>query len=600
MSDHEEWMPGAQAGAFEQGLHQLLRASAKVLVRDAAPGPYLDWIVRDGMALGAGLLPAEAQPPAPQADQLMRLFGHVLYAMLPLPQHDFRPREIALPRAQQACLCGSLQAFGGCCAPLLAGLPRLPPEMAVAHVLEAWGRRHWHELPQRRVEPRLIEAAAESFKQARRLHHAVALLEPWAAQDGPYPDDWAGLLDLLGDLYAELRRPRKRRALALAMIERGGPEVQSKGWQRCCLMATDAGRRAQALQAFVQAQRLNPEDPALALLELTMLLGFGDTAMAGRRAQFHRRRLQRRNGDGRYDDLIAGVRALGERGQGFVEDLSLAHEPELARLDAWLRGLPAAQARLLCAGATPQDLGELQSDAAVAGWLPLWSVAFDPASAWTCSPRWLPLLEQAPLLGDSFAVLDALATALQAHASPGAEAVLRRIGQRAADLWALLRARWPRAACRWAVAGNRPALRLLVQHLLGDDTPRADHSFDALRHLVEVLDPEDGHGLRLRLAVVYLRRGAVHEALALSGRRGHDGDGLRLARVLALWRVGRRTAAGTLLVDTVRRNPKLVRALRPPAAPGGAPGRGEQWDLWQEPELRELLATALRRAGTRA
>ncbi len=606
-------MGQAQAGVFEQALHRLLAASAKLLVRDAAPGPFLDWIVRQGPVLGVGMLPAEVHGgQGPDAHQLMRLFGHMIYAMLPLPQHGFQPLHIGLPGQDQHCLCGSGRTFGQCCEPVLDTLPRLPPEMAISHVLDALGKARWAGLPAQGVAPRLVEAAADVFRHQRRLKDAVALLEPWAAQPGTFPDARAALLDLLGDLYAELGRPRKRRALAQAMIARGERAVQSKGWQRLCLMATDAGRRAEAARAYEQAQRLAPDDPALPLLELSMLLGFGDPALAAQRAQFHIRRLVRMNADGRHDDLIAGVREMGERGQGFLEDVSLAHEPELARLDAWAAALPPAQLRLSLAGCAPQDLGALTPADALAGPLQRWAACAGPAGiAWSGFAGWMDVLAAEPLLGDSFEVLDALLAALQTHPSPGAPAVARRLGARAMALWGQLREQFPRAACRWAAGPNRPALRLLAQLVAADTTAWAEHSFDWLCHLVQVLNPSDEHGLRQRLVAVLLRRGQFEPALALSQRHPDDTAEMALAHVLALWHTGQRGAATDRLAGILRGHPQLARVMRaarpsrPPDDTGMAgPLRqarlayAEQWDLWQDPELREMLMAVSRRTGS--
>ncbi|HET7862770.1 MAG TPA: hypothetical protein VFL86_00040 [Burkholderiaceae bacterium] len=615
MSEREGSILGqAQAGLFEQGLHRLLSASAKLLVRDAAPGPFLDWIVREGPVLGAGMLPAEAQGgEGPDARQLMRLFGHMIYAMLPLPQHGFQPLDIGLPGQDQHCLCGAARPFRHCCEPVLDTLPKLPPEMAMSHVLDALGKAHWAGLPAQGVAPRLVEAAAEVYRHQRRFRDGVLLLEPWAAQPGTYPDAWAALLDLLGDLYADLRRPRKRRALALAMIARGEGAVQSKGWQRLCLMATDAGRRAEAAHAFEQAQRLAPDDVALPLLELSMLLGFGDTALVAQRAQFHMRRLVRMNTDGRHDDLIAGVREMGERGQRFLEDVSLAHEPELARLDAWAAALAPAQLRLRLDCCTPEDLGELTPAQALAEPLQRWAAcaATEGTLAWSGFVRWMDVLAAAPLLGDSFEVLDALLAALQSHPSPGAPAVARRLGARAMALWGQLRAQFPRAACRWAARPNQPALRLLAQHVVADTTAWAEHSFDWLCHLVEVLNPSDENGLRMRLAAVLLRRGLYEPALALSQRHPDDTAEMALAHVLALWHTGQRSAAAARLAGILRGNPALarvMRAARPTRRQEDAGLAGplrqarlayaEQWDLWQDPELREMLLAVSRRTGS--
>ena len=608
------------AAAFEQSLGSLMHVSANKLVRDAAPGPYLDWIAQYGPTLGEGLLPADAR--GADASRLMRLIGHLIYGALPLPQHHFQPKKLPLPGRNEPCLCGSLRKFKQCCEPFTHQLPKLPPEMAMPKVLDAMGKAAWKTLPAQKVSPGLVMAAAESFKLERRFKDGVALLEPWAAVLTRYPAAWADLLDLLGDLYADLGKPRKRKALAQSMIDRGEPAVQAKGWQRLCLMSTDAGREVEARQAFANAQRLAPDDPALALLEPSMLLGFGHGEQASERALFHIRRLGRMNDDGRYNELIETLREMGERGQDFLEDVELRHQPQLARLDAWAASLPAPQLRIDLSRCTADDLGELTPLPPLAGALRRWEDIFDLEAPslvalrsergddpWRHFERWMKLLEDEPLLGDSFAVLDALLLVLEAHRSPASSAVSRRLVERGLALWQVLRERFPQARCEWAVWPNRPALRVIAQHIVGDTTALAEHSFDWLRHGVLVLNPHDNHGFRSRLAAVLLRRGLFADALALTDRYPDDMDPMTLARVLALWHGGQRGAATSLLADTLHGNPKLAGVMRSQRLPkprhDGFVTLGslqeaqlayeEQFDLWQAPELRELLGGLTRR-----
>lgn len=609
-------MDETQALAFEQSLGLLLHVSANKLVRDPAPGPYLDWIAQYGPSLGEGVLPADMRGAAHAVDasRLMRLMGHMIYGALPLPQQHFQPKKLPLPGRNEPCLCGSLRKFKHCCETFAHQLPALEPELAMPRVLDAMGKAAWKTLPAQKVSPRLVDAAAGTFRDERRVKDAVALLEPWAAVPGRYPAAWADLLDLLGDLYAELGKPRKRKALAQSMIDRGEAAVQAKGWQRLCLMHTDAAREAEARQALANAQRLAPDDPALALLEMSMLLGFGDAARANERALFHIRRLGRINDDGRYNELIETLREMGERGQDFLEDVGLRHEPDLVRLDAWLAALPAAQPRLDLSHCSADNLGALTPLPKPAAALRRWESSFDLAppslvalqgggDPWRGFERWMKLLEDQPLLGDSFEVLDALLLALEARRSAGSAAAARRLMARGLALWQPLREQFPQARCEWVVWPNRPALRVIAQHIAADPTPDAEHSFDWLSHLVQVLNPHDNHGFRWRLAAVLLRRGRFADALALSERFPDDMDQMKLARVLALWHSGQRGAATSLLADTLRGNPKLARVMRSERRPRPrddafvAVGSlqeaqlayEEQFDLWQAPELRELL-----------
>ena len=173
--------------SFAEGLHWLVHTSANKLVHDAAPGPYLDWIARYGPSVGKGVLPDDMRGPAHAADasRLMRLMGHLIYAAMPLPQHHFQTKRLALPGRNDPCLCGSLAKFKQCCEPMVATLPRLPPESAMARVLDAMGKRAWRDLPGQKTPPRLIEAAAHDFMDEGRVADAVACSSPGLR--GPVP-----------------------------------------------------------------------------------------------------------------------------------------------------------------------------------------------------------------------------------------------------------------------------------------------------------------------------------------------------------------------------------------------------------------------------
>jgi hypothetical protein len=437
------------------------------------------------------------------------------------------------------------------------------------------------------------------------------------------PAAWAELLDMLGDAYADLDKPRKRKALAEAMIERGEPAVQSKGWQRLCLMLTDAGKYDDARTAFGHAQRLAPDDPALSLLEVSMLLGFGQGERASERARFHAKRLQRVNVGGDFDDLIDMLDRFGERGADVLAEVAFDHAPELRRLDTWLAALPAPLLRIDLERCSKEDLGEFVPVPTLAKLHKRWQRAFvvempslvslqaEASDAWRQADRWLALLEAEPALGDSFDVLDGLLLALEAHPSPAAASVARRVIGRALGLWSALRDRFPRARSHWAVWPNRPAMRLLAQHIVADPTPDAESSYDWLKHLVEVLNPNDNHGFRSRLALVYLRRGLSAEALALTARYADDTGEMTLARVLALWHGEQRGAATSLLAETLRANAKLAKVMRSTTRPEPSHGDyitvgsvqeaqrayADQFDLWQGPALREVIMAVSRRSG---
>lgn len=612
----------------------VLRLSAQWLLADPDRDHYQRRMAEVGPAMFPEALtddPAEVarQPMAKvlraDAPQFFRSLGWVIASSMPLPAHDWQPQRMPLPGRNEPCLCGSLRKFKQCCAPLVERAPRLDPVHLASLVIMALPAKAWAGLPASRVPPDAVAAAAQVLQDEGRERDALRLLEPWAKLPAPWPARRVELLDLLADLYLELGHPRKRKALADAMVARGDAAVQSLGWQRLSTMASDAGDAPAARKAFERAQRLTPDDPRVALLEVTTLLGSGEVDRAHERAAFHARRLERlpqaadlapqieglkQLARGELDHIVPGLG--GDDDEDVDDDGMLEGLGFFGELADWLGRQPPPRLRLALPAAPVDDLGELQADKTLAAALKAWRHAVDPADAPPAEAggmqgmgvgRWWPLLQRQPALLDSFDVLDELLGVLDAVPFGLAARAQAALLGRALDLWAELRRRQPRARCEWAWLGNRPALRLLVRRVQMDASPRAEHSFDGLQALVTVLNPHDNHGLRDRLAAVLLRRGDAAAALALAERYPDDLVGMQLLHTRALLALQRLPEAEVAYAGALRANPHvaaLLLASRAPRVPDvdsfrvGSPEQARiavaaQHDLWRDKSLRKWL-----------
>ena len=634
----------APSDALDDQLIDLLALCARWLVQDPNPQAFIARLADEGPRLFPGLLQNDA--PTSQDDQaksagqrgvderrFFRAFGWSVASAMPLPTLGFRPHKLPLPGRNDPCLCGSLRKYKLCCAAIVPLFPQLDGVLLGALVICALPRKQWAALPQSRVAPDMVTAAAELMRDDDRVEDAALLLQAWADLAPPWPDARAELLDLLGDLYLELGKPRKRKQLALAMVKHGGPAVQSKGWQRLCLLATDAGDDEGAGRAFAAAQRLAPNDPSVAILEVTTLMGQGRLEEARARAGFHAKRLARlpqapalADAIEALDELAAADSALGQQMQQLSDGVATGRA--LAVLEQWLGELPEARLRLALPAVAVADLGALTPTPAARKAIKRWQSAFKfsaPRMAWDAAgddapavldiADWMPVLQEHPLLGDCFEVLDGLLLALDAlplHQTAHVQAVLL---ERAMALWTQLRARQPQALCEWGHLDNRPALRLLAQRIQLDSSVDAKQTFGWLRHIVEVLNPNDNHGLRERLAAVYLRRGAVVQALALCERYPDDGVGMRLLHARALLSVQGLDEAAGLVRGALHDNPhlrKLLLAARAPRLPEVASyviGSADeakivlapQFDLWRtDPAVRQWLKQQLEAAAGNA
>ncbi len=639
MTDHRDSNSGKRApvGQGDDALLELLALCARWLVREANPQVFIARLADEGPRLFPGLLRDDALAPLERraepdgqrridASRFFRSFAWAVVAATPLPALGFRPHKLTLPGRNDPCLCGSLRKYKHCCSAIVPLFPKLDGELLGALVIDALPRKEWPALPQSRVAPGMVTAAAQLLCDDARFEDAARLLQIWAELPPPWPDARAELLDLLGDVYLELGKPRKRKQLALAMVEHGGPAVQSKGWQRLCLLATDAGDDAAAKRAFEAAQRLAPDDPSVAILEVTTLMGQGQLERARSRASFHAKRLARLPHAAELVDAIEALAELAQPDSALGQQMqqlsaSLAPERVIAQLGDWLAGLPEPRLRLTLPASAVPDLHALTPTPTARKALERWHAAFEfsaPRMAWEQVgddalaildvDAWMPVLRAHVLLADCFDVLDGLLLALDAlpvHHTVGVQVLLM---ERALALWAQLRARQPQALCEWGHLDNRPALRTLVRRIELDTSADASATFDWLQYIVEVLNPNDNHGLRERLAAVYVRRGELVRALALCERYPDDGVGMQLLHARALLAVQRIEEAGALVQHALRHNPhlrKLLSASRAPRLPDVANyaiGSIEQakivlapqFDLWRaEPAVRQWLKQLL-------
>jgi len=573
-------------------IERLLDQCVSWLLADADPQRFMARMAEQGPALFPQLLEAQGHVrPLPgssrdaEGDALsarfFRSFGWAVVSAMPLPANGFKPRKLPLPGRNDACICGSGRKFKHCCSPLFESLPGFRPDMLAALVLPALPRKQWATLPDSGIAPAMVIGAADVLREEGRIDDALRLLQPWAECAAPWPDNRAELLDLLGDLYLDLGKPRKRKQLAQAMIDKGERQVQSMGWQRQAMMAADAGDAAGARSAFERAQRLTPDAPRLALLEVTTLLGTGQMAQALQRADFHIRRLQRQPPDDETAHTIETLQAI-QRGDLVPPDDdenpaldSIDPHSSFSQLLAAIQRLPAPQLRLKLPADGASDLHALWPDAGLAPALQRWRKAFpggtpamagmpsaiDFDRAFAPDERWSSLFKSTPVLADSFEVLDDLLSLLEVLPPELAAEPQVTLLLRAMVLWDELRRRQPRAACEWAHLDNRPALRLLLRWIQLDASPTAERAFDWLQHLVTVLNPHDNHGQRERLAAVYLRRGLAEQALQLIERYPDDFVGLQLLHARSLLALQRFADAQARFAAALKLNPHVLKLL---------------------------------------
>ncbi|MBK1702308.1 SEC-C domain-containing protein [Thiococcus pfennigii] len=580
----------------------------------------------------------EAPLSAAEIRRVATLLAAAIWRATPRPDRDFQTVPL-LAREDAPCPCGSEEPFEACCG-RTDELPDLSSDVIWELLLAELSERELQRALALAVVPDHLQAkVAERWLELDHPLRAVALLEALLGQPDAAHAELA--LEVLCDAYDRLDHWKKKRAFLTRMTRSDERTLRGAAWRRLSAGRLDEGDFAAAHEAFVQALRQTPDDPALAFLEIALLTAQHRDEEARRRAELWRYRLVR-NGLDDEDILTFLGQAAADPQEALMTSQRPVLDPALIRLHDWLRTIatrPVPRHRL-----TPLPLGQ---DEAPSGQLELFSPDEVPArrrpyelpgteaqlrpgaglsrleTAWhqvfkaakpfstDLAPAddehawiggdWLEFLAHHPEAGDSLDVLDDLATAIFSHPESAlpwvVRALLPPLLERAA---AIVEKAVPRASSRtipWRAARNQPALRLLFRHYLYlIEADRPGRATAVLEDLLR-LNPRDNHGVRADLMNHYLRERRDDEALELARRFPDD----RLAdliygEVLALYRLGEPERAAQALDLAVGRLPSIpayltrqrIKPPQPPRWPSAPSGEVQAW-LYRE-AMRDVWA----------
>lgn len=549
-----------------------LQVCANQIVRLADSRLFLDWISKHGADL-MPLLASHIDPATRSAGQVFGAMGREIWNATPLPHKKFAHEHLPKLGRNDPCYCGSGRKFKQCCGQYDSAELKLPPMEMLPYVLDALPKKRWAELPGSAIAVDSVAATAFRFLDDDCPEDAVKLLEPWFEGEGRWPNRLADLFDLLLDTYESLDKRKKRKDMARAATVRGEPQLAAVGWQRLAMMLSDEGDLAGAWAAMGQAQRADPENISLGMLELTMLLAEQQWQEAAHRARFWAARTAKMYGpDAPPLDFF---NAVARDPQAAVRELNKGMVPALEHLSALLEAAPAAA----CAYRLhPQDglAGPLEPTAELEQARAIWYEAFPAnppfsvqmttanAEAWDEADAWLPVLQAHPVLWQDFGVLDDLVCALDGLNTLGLDNILRALLDRALTLFdrVLAEQNAQGLPLEWGFMENRPALRLVVRHIfLSRDTGDEAAARKWMERMVNQLNPNDNHGLRDLLMLEYLRSGDAVRAVKLGDRFADDYGTMRYNRALAHYMAGHGAQADAVLADALREFPLIGKAL---------------------------------------
>jgi len=268
-------------------------------------------------------------PPPPQGnlrddDSLRRRLGlamaRAVWHASPLPALNFVcPRAASLER-NSVCYCGSGVKYKQCCEMLARDVP-LRNVNLLPQILAYVPRTVWKKLPASRVEIDRIAHTAQQWLQGGDEKSALALLEPWLAEDDSFVARRELLFDLLLNLYFDLNKPRKKAQLLDRAVRFGDKTLRSGALQRLASMASDKGDYARAWDLFNQARQIDPDAVSLSHLEVTMLISEGREEESRHCAALWIQRLSRLR-DPELRPLIDVLRQLQQGGAEALDRLN--------------------------------------------------------------------------------------------------------------------------------------------------------------------------------------------------------------------------------------------------------------------------------------
>lgn len=503
-----------------------------------------------------------------------------IWNLVPRPDHQWRPLPLPKPDRNVPCPCLSGSKFKQCCGWMEGGpTPFSGGRISLlGYVLETIPVSQYASLPFKKLSAEEVAHVADEWRKDGSTGAAEVLLEGLLAAGGKLDARHEYAFDTLCDLYLQNGNDAARLTLVERFLKVPDRQLKAAAMHRRCTIHADQGEYAAGWALFKEAQRIDPESPSLAHLELMMLASQGDLERAGERAHFWAMSLRKRGYDN--DPLLGLLDSVATNPQRLLElmagDGALAID-EAASADAlallsMITSLPAATCHYRLA---PQqgDAGPMQPTPGLAPlerhWHNIWSPIadadeFDPWSDTT----WILWLQQHPLAWQSFTVIeDVLSSMTDSHTLPDLlldavdETEMLLLTQSVALLHSVIDGNNAAHCCLpWGWMENRPALRLLSETIdaLGD-SPEA---LTLAEWLVLTLNPTDNTGHRVTLVHRLCAAERAADALAVCARYPDDAlPAMMLARLLTLAMLGKYDEAVAALAAARKACPKMLKML---------------------------------------
>jgi yecA family protein len=576
--------------------HTLTEAVQRLL--DGEPlHEFCDWFapaMANEMQREAPVAPRHAQ----DAVRYQRHVARQLWAQLPVPANRWRARGLPRPDRNAPCHCGSGRKYKQCCAEFESMPLPLASDQLLVLALDGAPPHLLTPEAVRQVPAQALAAAALNWNDNNQAEKTVAVLTPLFAAPERLDARHEMALDGLLDALLDVGRHVERRTLLDRMAQHPDKALATTARARLVSILADQGEVEQAWKLFHDTTRLNPNDPQLWPLELTLLLTQGRQDEARVRAPLLAARARKAG----LDDLAGALLRLAHEGMAPVgrplddtlddpQDMdfvalvkALPPLPDPAALQALYRlerhpvdDHDSAQAVSLRPGKTLASLAQRWRRRFLVGKPFLTELDGDVEVLLESLPEALAFLQNNPQGWVCAEVLDDLLLAARALCDADCPLPVLRAAERLAQhALAVLRTLAGDAQVHWVEADNRPLLRALavavdLANLGGDTTKARERMVWAI-----ALNPNDNHGWRAHLAPLLIEQGQPKQALDLMAHYPDDMPPSEHIRAVALFSLGRAAEAETVLRAAHQAHPLFLSTLLPQVmdAPPPEPGPG--------------------------
>ncbi len=273
---------------------RLMPDAVKQILRDEDPQRFLGWIQAHLPEYDTGLA-TELVPSKEMYVALSAAIGRAIWGATPLPGNGFKPNPLPAPGRNDMCFCGSGRKFKHCCANAPAPLSLDAEDMWPVVAEQLPKKVLAQAIKEQRIPVTTLMLLADDYLQGGQPRKGVKLLEPlFEAPIKKTDERYDYALNTLCNLY-DACHFRKKKTDLLYRITGTVPRspLRAGAWQRLACISIDAGDSESAWEAFRHAQRDDPDNEGIALLEVQLLIGENQPERAQERAQFWIKRLQR-------------------------------------------------------------------------------------------------------------------------------------------------------------------------------------------------------------------------------------------------------------------------------------------------------------------